>query len=190
MEVKKILDELEVRFPNNNAIPLRRARWLAEVGRTDEAGLFLQTCSTSFRIGLAYTMLMAAFSRLAEMGEARKEFQAVLRLNIKHQWHTKATPWRFEDSPHKSRKLDVQDCWKVSSDAENHFRSAILWQKAIGSSARFYTSVGWFYWIRPLCRGAFFLRRGNPRSARAFSNYWGKGSTFNGSEDQLRRLCS
>ena len=180
--VEKILDELEARFPTNNAIPLRRARWLAKAGRDDEAeAVYARMLDKNPDLLDLHHLYGRHLLDTKKWKEARKEFEAVLGRNIMHQMAHEGKAMALRGLATQEQEAGRPDlAANYLKWAESHFRSAISWaERQALSAARFHTSIAWFLLAqdRPQEALAAFDKaiRGAPDH---FSNYWGKGSAL------------
>ena len=183
-ETATIFDELEARFPTNSVIPLKRARWLSDAGRSDEAeDLYAKLLKKYPRWADLRHALGRHYLRLKRLTEARKAFEGALGLNIRHQM------------AHEGKAQALRGLAALAMDAgnpeyaqgylklaESHFRSAITWAgRQSAPVARFHASIGWFYLDQGRCEEALSSFEAAIREApEHFSNYWGRGAALKG----------
>ena len=181
-EVARVFDELEALFPTDVVIPLRRARWLSRTGQADEAqSIFVRLLKSHplwYDLHHAYGRF---FLRLEKWADAKKEFEIALTLHKGHQMahEGKALALRGLAAQAEEAGKFGQANGYVKK-AETHFRSAIYWAGInLKPTARFYTSIGWFYLDQGRAEEAlFFFEAAMAEAPEHFPNYWGKGAAL------------
>jgi tetratricopeptide (TPR) repeat protein len=181
-DVEEIFSTLSARFPRNNTIPLRRAKWLSECGRTEEAeaafGSLSMKYPRSFFVSHAYGRHFLAREKWSEAGT---QFKIALGLHQGFQLAHEGSAQALRGLAAKA--TDAGDTHKAEKNlqrAERHFRSAIYWAKRRAAPlGYFYAAIGWFYLDQKACEEALGAFQSAIReNSEDFANYWGEGAAL------------
>ena len=173
----KIFSDLQLRFPNNNVVFLRYAKWLSERGQKEAAEkeytrLFARGDWPQLRHLYGRHLL-----RVGEWKAAASQFQAAGRKHL------------FLAVASEGEALAVHGMAKTAlaagdrahaigyfQEAERLFKLAIrAAQRQHESVARFHTSLGWFYLDRHRFAPALTSFNSALAEGPSLTSYWGKG---------------
>src|SRR5207247_4925207 len=142
-EVERVFAELRTLAPKNKVIPLRRAKWLSERGRNEEAEIafsrLLDEYPGWFQIRHAYGRHLLG---LEKWSEAVKLFEAALDLHKGFQVAHEGKALALRGLGARAIEAgDSKNADMYLRQAERHFKSAIHWARTNSApTARFYTS--------------------------------------------------